>query len=156
MKEYAARNALLKALGYATYKAYLASPLWKSIRARVLRRFGGKCKGCGRRASQVHHHHYTREVLTGRSIEGMSAVCGNCHEGIEFHEEVKLELRQANRRLRIKRKSSKQPRTKVATAREIAHRAFRHKIRSIKKTLAGSARDFALAEAYRERSASIE
>jgi hypothetical protein len=150
MKEYASRNAILKEMGYASYKAYLASPLWKSIRARVLRRFGGKCRGCGRRANQVHHHHYPLEVLSGRSIEGLSAVCGNCHEGIEFHQEVKLDLRHANKRLKSQ---VKEGRAETVAIKE--HKDFRDKLRHIKKTLKGKFRDIALAEAYRERSASI-
>jgi hypothetical protein len=91
--------------------------------------------------------------LEGRSIEGLSAICGNCHEGIEFHEEVKLNLRHANTRLKRQTKDRKQSR-ETAAMRE--NREFRDKLKHIKKTLFGAARNLALAEAYRERTASIK
>lgn len=156
MSAYSTRNAILKKMGYSSYKLYLDSPLWKSIRARVLRKFDGKCKGCGRTANQVHHHQYSRQVLDGRSIEGMSAICGECHEGIEFHGEIKLSLRHANRRLKRQRKQriDKAP-PEAIPQRERDHREFQDRVKRIKATLKGRARDAALAEAYRARTASI-
>jgi hypothetical protein len=80
---YKARDALLLAMGYASYAVYLQSDRWKGIRSRVFRG-SSKCYGCSRQAQQVHHREYTRANLEGRSLHGLEPICRECHEAIEF------------------------------------------------------------------------
>ena len=86
MDEYVERNALLVELGYRDYKAYLRSPLWKSIRERKLEK-EPNCYGCKRSEisaiMQVHHGKYTRENLTGQSEDHLFSICSRCHHWIE-------------------------------------------------------------------------
>ena len=82
-KEYAARNELLHALGFKNYTAYLTSDTWKKIRHRVLLR-RPPCRSCGRNTNQVHHAKYTKENLTGVSLDGLVAVCSHCHKNAEY------------------------------------------------------------------------
>lgn len=86
--DYAARDAILRGMGFPSYAAYLASELWASIRERVLERDGRQCRLCPREASQVHHTTYTREVLLGRELKWLAAICGGCHRYIEFDRET--------------------------------------------------------------------
>lgn len=80
---YEKRGRLLRELGFDSYKTYLSSPLWHSIRAKVL--VGGvKCYGCPGKANQVHHGRYTRENLSGTSLRYLYPICRDCHERIEF------------------------------------------------------------------------
>jgi len=100
MLDYMRRDATLRDMGYPSYKAYLASPLWKSIRAKVIERAHGKCHICGGKATEVHHRLYWREVLDGRWLNNLNAVCRTCHELGEFGDEgQKVSMREANRRL---------------------------------------------------------
>lgn len=71
--------AALIALGFSSYDEYLGSPLWLSIRRRVLEFFEGKCADCRRDASQVHHLRYNIANLSGRSLKGLLALCKRCH-----------------------------------------------------------------------------
>lgn len=87
-------RSVLKSLGFESYKDYLASPLWRSIRAKKLR-ISGKCYFCRSRASQVHHVHYTRRNLSGKSLKGLHSLCGHCHHEIEFEGDRKRTLGQA-------------------------------------------------------------
>jgi hypothetical protein len=84
MPSYAQRNSILTELGYPTYAVYLASPLWRAIRGRILFR-GVKCYCCGKKPNQVHHRKYTIENLAGKSMKHMVPICRKCHEGIEFN-----------------------------------------------------------------------
>jgi 5-methylcytosine-specific restriction endonuclease McrA len=68
----------------AAYQAYLAGPLWKSIRSRVLARDKNRCRSCGRRAWQVHHGSYDAATMAGRDISRLVSVCGECHHAISF------------------------------------------------------------------------
>jgi 5-methylcytosine-specific restriction endonuclease McrA len=70
--------------GFATYRQYLNSDLWKSIRERVFLEHGSKCHLCQREASQVHHRHYGRRTLCGKTLFHLLPVCGKCHRDIEF------------------------------------------------------------------------
>lgn len=70
----------LRRLGFVSYKQYLASDLWKSIRQRVLDRDGGKCVRCQKPAKTVHHPHYSYDVMRGERIEALTSACGGCHE----------------------------------------------------------------------------
>ena len=83
--EYAKRNRILKEMGYESYPAYLASPLWARIRVDVLNLCRSRCEMCGERANQVHHNRYSEANLKGESIDGMIGTCGKCHKGVEFH-----------------------------------------------------------------------
>lgn len=70
-------------LGFQTYRDYLHSPLWFTIRNKVLKRAHHRCS-CGARALQVHHEIYTRENLTGENLEGLAATCDDCHRSEHF------------------------------------------------------------------------
>ena len=83
VNEYVRRKANLSLLGYASYRQYLRSPLWKSIRAVKLKR-DPRCYGCGKAARQVHHSTYAIEVLRGGDSRGLWSVCRRCHRWIEF------------------------------------------------------------------------
>lgn len=85
-RSYKSRNKNLKNLGYSTYRAYLASPLWKEIRERVFRHHGRLCNVCGRRATQVHHIRYGVADLTGVRLRFMRPICEGCHVSVEFTE----------------------------------------------------------------------
>lgn len=100
LSRYFYRNELLKELGYPTYKDYLASDLWQKIRRRVLGRYRHKCQSCGKLATEVHHKHYSRKVLTGQHIIGLKAICSACHREIEFENGEKVDVVTANRRMR--------------------------------------------------------
>lgn len=78
---YVARNNIINNLGFLSYKEYLNSSLWKSIRNKIL---PSKCILCPKRANQIHHYDYTYENLTGESLKHLYPVCGNCHKKIEF------------------------------------------------------------------------
>ena len=59
------------------YQAYLDSPRWKEKRARIIKKAGGKCRFCGKPATQVHHESYKRR---GKEKDvDLTAVCNHCH-----------------------------------------------------------------------------
>jgi 5-methylcytosine-specific restriction endonuclease McrA len=62
------------------YKAYINSPTWKAIRARVIFRDGGQCRRCGTRYHlEVHHLTYVR--FGGRErLSDLITLCEACHE----------------------------------------------------------------------------
>lgn len=82
---------------------YLVSPLWRSIRGRILARDRNTCQACGRMADTVHHKSYDREVLTGNRDVDLISLCNSCHESIEFSwngtAKVKNTLKKANEKL---------------------------------------------------------
>ena len=86
MEVYAERNDLLRELGFKDYKTYLRSSLWKGIRQRKLE-LDPNCYGCDRNDStailQIHHSAYTRENLTGNSLEHLWTLCDRCHRWCE-------------------------------------------------------------------------
>jgi hypothetical protein len=106
-RAYAKRDAVLRYLGFASYKAYLKSPLWSSIRQNILERDGHQCRSCARKANQVHHRRYSIEVLRGEALEWLQAICGRCHRGIEFRSSGKVSLAQANRTLKRRTRKAK-------------------------------------------------
>jgi hypothetical protein len=82
---YRERNLNLRAMGFASYKEYLRSDLWRSIRARVLEAHPD-CFACGGTATQVHHRTYRKKDLEGRDLRKLFAVCASCHERCEFRD----------------------------------------------------------------------
>lgn len=90
---YTYRDDNLRAMGFKSYDAYLRSPLWASIRMRVLERCQTKCECCRKRmAAQIHHRAYDPATLRGDSIDSLTATCPRCH--------IKAEHRRRPRRLR--------------------------------------------------------
>jgi hypothetical protein len=83
------RDKLLWRMGFASYRDYLRSPLWKAIRWAVL---DGTptCEICGEsKAQQVHHIRYTEAALKGtpRGRKSLVAICAGCHHKIEFKQD---------------------------------------------------------------------
>ena len=93
------RDYVLKLYGFASYKCYLQSELWSSIRAKAMREMKCCC-GCGARPTQVHHKSYTEANLLGHDLRGLVGLNGHCHHGIEFDGDRKTSLGQANGWLR--------------------------------------------------------
>lgn len=95
---YRERNAVLRAMGYPTYDAYLRSALWHDIRERHLARHPS-CFRCGKPATQVHHAVYTKKVLTLGGAH-LYSVCSACHVAAEFSQaEGKMAPKYATQRL---------------------------------------------------------
>ena len=74
------RKASLRALDFADYQAYLASDLWRKIRAKVYATKGKGCSFCDGAATQVHHNDYKSNTMRGKNINGLLPVCGDCHK----------------------------------------------------------------------------
>jgi 5-methylcytosine-specific restriction endonuclease McrA len=77
------RQRSLYYLGFKTYRAYLKSPLWRSIRKRVFALKGRTCSLCPCRANQVHHRRYDRATLSGALLTFLEPICDKCHTEIE-------------------------------------------------------------------------
>lgn len=108
---------ILRKLGYRSYKDYLSSSLWISIRSKILST-NTVCACCNKQANTVHHRNYTEDTLTGKSSKALIALCRGCHYRIEFTNGKKLSLAQANKKLKAriykkKKKSGKQPKSYV-------------------------------------------
>lgn len=87
---YRYRNDNLAALGFQSYRAYLRSDLWQSIKARVFQERGRRCERCERPASHVHHRAYDPATLRGDDIRSLTVACRRCHGKAE-----KPEMRQS-------------------------------------------------------------
>jgi hypothetical protein len=81
---YQERSLHLAALGFLSYKAYLGSKLWKTIRTRVLDQFNYRCEYCSNEATQVHHSSYDMATLKGETLKHLHPVCNTCHEQGEY------------------------------------------------------------------------
>lgn len=81
--DYGRRDEILREMGYASYREYLASPLWAKIRRRVFGRDEGKCRLCGKRGEQVHHQSYDARTLKGKILKRLLLLCKACHEAVE-------------------------------------------------------------------------
>lgn len=93
-----------------SYREYLKSDLWYSIRERVFKRDKKLCMICRKRASQVHHKSYHPKVMRGEDLRPLVSVCRPCHEKIEYDERGKKQsLGGANERLEFFRPSGKPP-----------------------------------------------
>jgi hypothetical protein len=99
IKVYGERNRVLRAIGFADYKAYLDSDLWKRIRTRVLAS-DPACVRCGKPATQVHHSRYRKKDLLGKTLNSLFPVRGGCHYRSEFRTDgEKLPPREATWKL---------------------------------------------------------
>src|SRR4051812_37355823 len=85
-KSYSERSISLRKLGFDNYKSYILSPLWKTIRSRVLCRDGHLCRICKRNATNVHHNSYSEQALAGYDDLCLVSLCANCHMDFEFTE----------------------------------------------------------------------
>lgn len=81
---YAQRNRLVKEMGFESYKHYLQSPLWFSIRSAVFQRDRGQCRACPNPARCVHHNKYTKATLAGKDLAPLFSLCVDCHNAIEL------------------------------------------------------------------------
>lgn len=81
--DYEERLKVLRMLGFRNYQEYLASDMWSSIRAMVMEKARGRCRLCRAVATQVHHGSYSKEVMVGRNLHPLSALCAACHLEIE-------------------------------------------------------------------------
>lgn len=102
MGAYTDRDALLKTIGYADYKAYRASDLWKGIRRRVLERDGRKCRLCQEWTGIVHHDLYDKPTMLGDTLEHLYSLCDDCHRKIEFDGQEKRTFRDVRQELKRK------------------------------------------------------
>jgi hypothetical protein len=68
-----------------SYAAYLASPEWKKIRARVLKRDGKRCQHCSAKAQCVHHISYDEPVIIGERDEDLISLCNSCVRPFTTH-----------------------------------------------------------------------
>ena len=58
---------------------YLKSEDWKRKRFVVLKRDNWKCTYCGKRATQVHHKRYAKNI--GKEpIKWLVSICKHCHD----------------------------------------------------------------------------
>lgn len=80
---YRVRQQALLEIGFQTYKEYLKSALWESIRDAVLEAHSHQCRACGRTAYTVHHVTYTSRVLLGKDRSQLIPICRACHKAIE-------------------------------------------------------------------------
>lgn len=97
---YLRRNKTLIKIGFSSYKEYLNSDLWKSIRIKVLKLSNFKCKSCKNKANQVHHLSYHKDVLLGLKLESLVSLCEKCHSFIEFGPSGnKLHIKTVNNKL---------------------------------------------------------
>jgi len=74
----------------SSYKAYLASKLWKRIRQRILRRDNSTCQACLEPAKCVHHIDYSEQTLAGKSDLSLISLCNTCHYKIEHQGGAKI------------------------------------------------------------------
>jgi len=91
-ENYNSRDVTLKEMGFATYKDYLKSDLWKRIRRKVLKRDKETCEICHCKGNQVHHSRYHKNDLTGKNLNFLHTICGDCHEKIEFKNGEKVQM----------------------------------------------------------------
>lgn len=109
MTEYQLRNETLKEMGFSSYRDYLGSEIWALTRKKVLLRARRVCCSCGKRAEEVHHSSYSRDVLLGKDLSKLHAVCAACHVGAEIASDgKKRSLAEANAILRIGFKKSEE------------------------------------------------
>jgi hypothetical protein len=68
---------------WRAYEEYLAGPVWKKKREKILERAGGICEGCrAKPATQVHHLSY--EHVGDEFLFELVAVCDDCHDKLHI------------------------------------------------------------------------
>lgn len=72
-----ARRTRLWALGYRSYRDYLASSHWQSVKARY--RASDLPQDCICGEDDVHLHHMTYERIGAEDLEDLTPLCRNCH-----------------------------------------------------------------------------
>ncbi len=92
---YGQRRRVLLGMGYATYGEYLGSPLWKTIRARVLAAKGRSCWVCDDPAAAIHHTSYNGLVMQGLDLSHLFPLCEACHRAVEFDGDRKRTFHEA-------------------------------------------------------------
>lgn len=98
----------LAELGYASYRAYQAGPLWKSIRLRVYELKGRTCLRCEQSpATAIHHTRYDMATLRGETLACLVPICDHCHR-IEHAAEIEAKRR---RKTGVKPAKAKSPPT---------------------------------------------
>jgi hypothetical protein len=102
VRSYSGRAEVLRAMGFSSYRDYLASALWKRIRARVLR-LHPFCYMCGKAAQQVHHKSYDEKTMRGRSLRQLLSVCRSCHVAIELEDGAKVPMAETKDRINRER-----------------------------------------------------
>lgn len=70
----------LTKLCFISYKEYLKSELWKTIKKKVINSNNGKCKYCDRKSTQVHHTSYDFDTMSGKNLRYLHPVCSACHK----------------------------------------------------------------------------
>ncbi len=82
MNPYAERQRSLRILGYESYDAYLRGPIWRALRAKILK--GQVCIRCQKRkALCLHHTAYDLATMRGDCVETLIAACRGCHRVAE-------------------------------------------------------------------------
>lgn len=66
---------------WADYNSYLQTPEWRTKRAKVLRRAGGMCEGCGEAPATIVHH-LTYKRVGREMLFDLVAVCPACHDAL--------------------------------------------------------------------------
>ena len=94
---YLHRNVALIELGFEDYSSYLNSDLWNNIRRRVFERDKNSCRLCDKPAKCAHHLSYDKATLRGVNIESVICVCSNCHRGVEFVKDAKIDIMDSRR-----------------------------------------------------------
>jgi len=143
-KSYDARDSIVKKLGFSSYRQYLSSPLWQDIRSRYLAKYS-TCFGCGKPANQIHHKFYSEQNLSGKDLNGMFSICGECHERIEFKPSgMKVNVGEANRWL-FKIRKENFPKTERQIEKDRVRKlARRQKIKASKRKQGDSADESAV------------
>ena len=95
--------AALSRWRWATYDDYLRSAVWRSKRARALRRAGGACQVCNARTRlQVHHREY--EGRWGQEPDDdLTVLCDDCHQLYHARERDHQPARRPRRGRRLAR-----------------------------------------------------
>lgn len=64
------------------YTRFMQSPAWRAQRRRVLRRDAYRCRACGGRGQEVHHHWYAGPAAGGivaTPDDALTTLCPACH-----------------------------------------------------------------------------
>ena len=101
---YTKRDKILNKIGYNSYKEYLQSALWKTIRRLVLEKHKYICYKCGEYGNEVHHKRYTYSILNGTNLSKKNyyVVCRNCHQEAEYDGVIKKTTKEANKYIGLK------------------------------------------------------